>query len=105
MREKEVAVVGVEEGQVDPWTEDDFVEDSDCESRRAEELSTSVASLGCDANLVSASRFGGLHIFIMVATAAASSFFPVASPPPDSGAKTSSKLGGVPANVDARRIK
>ncbi|KAA8535014.1 hypothetical protein F0562_030017 [Nyssa sinensis] len=41
----------------------------------------------------------------MVATAAASSFFPVASPPPDSGAKTSSKLGGVPANVDARGIK
>ncbi|XP_059634998.1 palmitoyl-acyl carrier protein thioesterase, chloroplastic [Cornus florida] len=41
----------------------------------------------------------------MVATAATSSFFPVASPPPESGAKTSSKLGGVPANVDARRVK
>ncbi|GMQ06710.1 hypothetical protein CsSME_00051184 [Camellia sinensis var. sinensis] len=41
----------------------------------------------------------------MVATAATSAFFPVASPPPDSGAKTSSKLGGPPANVDARGIK
>ncbi|KAA8517450.1 hypothetical protein F0562_017743 [Nyssa sinensis] len=35
-----------------------FVEDSDCENRRVEELSTSVASLGYDVNLVSASRFG-----------------------------------------------
>ncbi|KAA8523074.1 hypothetical protein F0562_009497 [Nyssa sinensis] len=41
----------------------------------------------------------------MVATAATSSIFPVASPPPDSGAKTSSKLGGVPTNLDARGIK
>ncbi|CAL5401288.1 unnamed protein product [Camellia sinensis] len=41
----------------------------------------------------------------MVATAATSAFFPVASLPPDSGAKTSSKLGGPPANVDARGIK
>ncbi|KAL6974346.1 Palmitoyl-acyl carrier protein thioesterase, chloroplastic [Sarracenia purpurea var. burkii] len=41
----------------------------------------------------------------MVATAATSAFFPVASSPPESGAKTSSKLGGVPANVDARGIK
>uniref|UniRef100_A0A5B7AX50 Acyl-[acyl-carrier-protein] hydrolase n=1 Tax=Davidia involucrata TaxID=16924 RepID=A0A5B7AX50_DAVIN len=41
----------------------------------------------------------------MVATAATSSFFPVASPPPDSGAKTSNKLGGVPTNFDARVIK
>ncbi|CAL5438549.1 unnamed protein product [Camellia sinensis] len=45
------------------------------------------------------------RFFIMVATAATSAFFPVASPPPDSGAKTSSKLGGPPANVDARGIK
>ncbi|CAL5443123.1 unnamed protein product [Camellia sinensis] len=47
----------------------------------------------------------GDRFFIMVATAATSAFFPVASPPPDSGAKTSSKLGGPPANVDARGIK
>ncbi|CAL5443126.1 unnamed protein product [Camellia sinensis] len=46
----------------------------------------------------------GDRFFIMVATAA-TAFFPVASPPPDSGAKTSSKLGGPPANVDARGIK
>ncbi|KAL7168236.1 hypothetical protein ACSBR2_038634 [Camellia fascicularis] len=43
----------------------------------------------------------GDRFFIMVATAATSAFFPVASPPTDSGAKTSSKLGGPPANVDA----
>ncbi|KAI7989014.1 hypothetical protein LOK49_LG13G00441 [Camellia lanceoleosa] len=49
--------------------------------------------------------FSGDRFFIMVATAATSAFFPVASPPPDSGAKTSSKLGGPPANVDARGIK
>ncbi|CAL5438539.1 unnamed protein product [Camellia sinensis] len=49
--------------------------------------------------------FAGDRFFIMVATAATSAFFPVASPPPDSGAKTSSKLGGPPANVDARGIK
>ncbi|XP_059638070.1 palmitoyl-acyl carrier protein thioesterase, chloroplastic-like [Cornus florida] len=42
---------------------------------------------------------------MMVATAAASAFFPVSSLPPDSGAKTSGKLGGVHANVDARGIK
>ncbi|KAF5934751.1 hypothetical protein HYC85_025880 [Camellia sinensis] len=47
----------------------------------------------------------GDRFFIMVATAATCAFFPVASPPPDSGAKTSSKLGGPPANVDARGIK
>ncbi|XAR66962.1 Oleoyl-[acyl-carrier-protein] hydrolase [Bertholletia excelsa] len=41
----------------------------------------------------------------MVATAATSAFHPVASPQSDSGAKTSGKLGGVPANVDARGIK
>ncbi|KAL3532407.1 hypothetical protein ACH5RR_005928 [Cinchona calisaya] len=42
----------------------------------------------------------------MVATAVTSSFFPVASPSPDSGAKSSGMLGGsLPTSVDARGIK
>ncbi|CAI9100261.1 OLC1v1037223C3 [Oldenlandia corymbosa var. corymbosa] len=42
----------------------------------------------------------------MVATAATSAIFPVASPPPDSGAKSSGKLGGsIPNSVDVRGIK
>ncbi|PSS20889.1 Palmitoyl-acyl carrier protein like [Actinidia chinensis var. chinensis] len=41
----------------------------------------------------------------MVAAAATNAFFPVASLPPESGAKTSSKLGGVPATVDTRGTK
>ncbi|CAL5400341.1 unnamed protein product [Camellia sinensis] len=41
----------------------------------------------------------------MVATAATSAFFAVASLQPESGAKTSGKGGGVPSTVDARRIK
>ncbi|CAH2042083.1 unnamed protein product, partial [Thlaspi arvense] len=52
---------------------------------------------------VSKSHF--LSVVTMVATAATSAFHPVASPQSDSGAKTSGKLGGVPANVDARGIK
>uniref|UniRef100_A0A4P8L7T0 Acyl-[acyl-carrier-protein] hydrolase n=1 Tax=Camellia fraterna TaxID=542725 RepID=A0A4P8L7T0_9ERIC len=41
----------------------------------------------------------------MVATAATSAFFAVASLQPESGAKTSGKDGGVPSTVDARGIK
>ncbi|XP_047308819.1 palmitoyl-acyl carrier protein thioesterase, chloroplastic-like [Impatiens glandulifera] len=42
----------------------------------------------------------------MVATAATSAFFAVASSPPDSGgAKTSGKIGGVPTNVTVNGIK
>uniref|UniRef100_A0A4P8L9R7 Acyl-[acyl-carrier-protein] hydrolase n=1 Tax=Camellia fraterna TaxID=542725 RepID=A0A4P8L9R7_9ERIC len=41
----------------------------------------------------------------MVATAATSPFFAVASLQPESGAKTSGKDGGVPSTVDARGIK
>ncbi|KAK3028087.1 hypothetical protein RJ639_039378 [Escallonia herrerae] len=41
----------------------------------------------------------------MVASAATAAFFPVASPPPESGGKTSGKLGGGPASVDARGIR
>lgn len=41
----------------------------------------------------------------MVATAVTSSIFPVASPPPDSGAKTSGKFGGLPSKIDARGLK
>ena len=41
----------------------------------------------------------------MVAAAATKAVFPVASLPPESGAKTSSTLGGVPATVDTRGTK
>ncbi|KAI3771560.1 hypothetical protein L6452_02725 [Arctium lappa] len=41
----------------------------------------------------------------MVATAATASLFPVSSPQPHSGTKTSGKLGGVPDSVDVRGIK
>ncbi|GFS40979.1 fatty acyl-ACP thioesterases B [Actinidia rufa] len=42
---------------------------------------------------------------MMVAAAATNAFFPVASLPPESGAKTSSKLGGGPATLDTRGTK
>ncbi|GAA0172319.1 esterase [Lithospermum erythrorhizon] len=42
----------------------------------------------------------------MVASSVASAFSPIASPPPDSGGKTSGKLGGtVPVSVDVRGVK
>ncbi|XP_052200077.1 palmitoyl-acyl carrier protein thioesterase, chloroplastic-like [Diospyros lotus] len=41
----------------------------------------------------------------MVATAATSAFFPVKSSAPESGVNSSSKLGGVPTNVDAQGSK
>ncbi|GAA0145248.1 hypothetical protein Leryth_022200 [Lithospermum erythrorhizon] len=42
----------------------------------------------------------------MVATVATSAFSPIASPPPDSGAKTSGKLGGTaPVSIDVRGVK
>ncbi|KAA8530947.1 hypothetical protein F0562_005686 [Nyssa sinensis] len=60
-REKEVAGSGGgKKGKSTPGQKmiTFVVEDSDYENRRVEELSTSVASLGCDVNLVSASCFG-----------------------------------------------
>ncbi|XP_071697500.1 palmitoyl-acyl carrier protein thioesterase, chloroplastic-like [Rutidosis leptorrhynchoides] len=41
----------------------------------------------------------------MVATAATASLFPVSSPKPNSGSKTSGNLGGGPCSVDVRGIK
>lgn len=41
----------------------------------------------------------------MVATAATASLFPVSSPQPHSGAKTSGKLGSEPSSVDLRGVK
>lgn len=42
----------------------------------------------------------------MVATAATSAFFPVASPSPEPGAKSSGKIGGsIPTSVDTRGVK
>ncbi|MFS7927788.1 putative oleoyl-[acyl-carrier-protein] hydrolase [Helianthus anomalus] len=41
----------------------------------------------------------------MVAMSATASLFPVSSPKPHSGAKTSDKLGGEPGSVDVHGIK
>lgn len=46
-----------------------------------------------------------MFILVMVATAATASLFNISSPQPNSGAKTSGKLGGAPGNVDVRGIK